>query len=184
MEYAKPQKLPDGRYFLKITSGGAPVRHQVNGLTLQDNLDARHPNFEVADPSLFKSVDEEILSKAKELKQEWFGKELSDETIVSAYQESVTDGVLGASLAIVRGEVATLAFDTAKTALKLEDVKADTKCDVVFELSGLWFLKKSFGPIWRVVQVRVRTPVSKVLPQEYIFTDEPEVEENPADYLD
>jgi len=184
MEYAKPQKLPDGRYFLKITSNGSAVRHQVNGLTLQDNLDARHPNFEVADAALFTSIDEEILTKAKEHKQEWFGKELSDETIVSAFQESVTDGVLGTSLAVLRGEVVTLAFDTAKQPLKLEDVKSGTKCDVVLELSGLWFLKKSFGPIWRVVQVRVRTPVSKVLPQEYMFTDEPEVEENPADYLD
>ena len=32
MEYGKPQKLPDGRYFLKISG----LRHQVNGMTVQD----------------------------------------------------------------------------------------------------------------------------------------------------
>jgi hypothetical protein len=185
MEYAKPQKLPDGRYFLKVTAGGAPVRHQVNGLVLQDSLDIRHPNFKLTDSSLFSQIDEEILVKAKESKQEWFGKELSDETITSAFQESVTDDILGTSLAVVKGQVATCAFDTQKTALALEDVKPDAKCDVVLELSGLWFLKKSFGPIWRVIQVRVRTgPRVQEVPKDYLFTDEPEVEEDPADYLD
>ena len=185
MEYAKPQKLPDGRYFLKVTAGGAPVRHQVNGMVLQDQLDTRHPNFKLEDPSLFSRIDEEILSKAKESKQEWFGKELSDETITNAFQESVTDGILGTSLAVVRGQVATCAFDTQKAPLALEDVKADTKCDVVLELSGLWFLKKSFGPIWRVIQLRVRTgPRAPAVPKDYLFTDDAEVDEDPADYLD
>lgn len=186
MEYAKPQKLPDGRYFLKISNAdGGPVRHQVNGLVLQDSLDNRHPNFKVEDQTVFSSVDEEILAKAKESKVEWFGKELSDETITNAFQESVTDGVLGASLATVKGQVVTTAYDTQKNELELADVKADTKCDVVFELSGLWFLKKSFGPIWRAIQVRVRTgPSARSISKEYLFSDEPEQEDDPADYLD
>ena len=187
MEYAKPQKLPDGRYFLKVSAGGAPVRHQVNGLVLQDSLESKSVNFKIEDPALFAGIDAEILAKAKESKQEWFGKELSDETITNAYQESVTDGALGASLMTVKSQVVTLAFDAQKNPLELQDVKADTKCDAVFELSGLWFLKKSFGPIWRVVQVRVRTgPKAPVVPRECLFADdlEPEVDDDPADYLD
>jgi hypothetical protein len=187
MEYAKPQKLPDGRYFLKVSSAGGAVRHQVNGMVLQDSLDVRHPNFKVEDAALFVTIDEEILAKAKESKQEWFGKELSDETIQNAFQESVTDGVLGASLAMLKGDVTTTAYDTQKNALELQDVKAGSKCDAMFELSGLWFLKKSFGPIWRVVQVRVRSGVQRAAPtKEYLFTDEVEVEveDDPADYLD
>lgn len=180
MEYAKPQKLPDGRYFLKVTG----ARHQVNGLTLQDSLSAKAVNFGVSDPSLFSQIDEEILTQAKESKVEWFGKELSDETIVNAYQESVTDGVLGASLATLKGEIVTVAFDTQKNQVELQDVKAGATVDVLLELSGLWFLKKSFGPIWRVIQVRVRGAPARVPPKEYLFTDEPEPEDDPADYLD
>ena len=56
MEYGKPQKLPDGRYFLKVSG----ARHQLNGLTLQASLSAKSVNFAVPDASLFKSVDEEI----------------------------------------------------------------------------------------------------------------------------
>jgi hypothetical protein len=184
MEYAKPQKLPDGRYFLKISG----ARHQVNGLELQDALAAKSVNFKVADSELFLGVDQALLTQAKASKLEWFGKELSDETIQNAFQESVTDGVLGASLATVKGQVATVAFDTRKNSVDLQDIKEGAKVDALLELTGLWFLKKSFGPIWRILQVRVRaSPKVPELPKEYLFSDEvdePEADEDPADYLD
>lgn len=180
MEYGKPQKLPDGRYFLKISG----QRHQVNGIIAQDGLASKSVNFKIEDPKIFNDIDAELLAKAKESKVEWFGKELSDETITNAFQESVTDGVLGASLASVKGQVVTLAFDSQKNVLTLEEVAAGSQCDALFELAGLWFLKKSFGPIWRVVQVRVRTGARPAaFPKEYLFSDEPE-EDDPADYLD
>jgi hypothetical protein len=182
MEYATPQKLPDGRYFLKISG----ARHQVNGLVLQDSLATKSVNFKT-DSDIFPKIDEEILAQAKQSKQEWFGKELSDETIQNAYQESVTDGVLGASLVTIKGQVATLAFDTRKNPVELKDIQPGAVCDCVLELAGMWFLKKSFGPIWRVVQVRVRAaPKAPEIPKEYLFSDEPEEpeDEDPADYLD
>jgi Family of unknown function (DUF5871) len=181
MDYGKPQKLPDGRYFLRISG----ATHQVNGLVLQDTLEAKSVNFKVPEGlDIFKTIDEQVLSKARDSKVEWFGKELSDETILNAYQESVTDGILGASLASVKGQVTTTVFDTQKNQLTVQDVKPETKCDVVFELAGLWFLKKSFGPVWRVVQVRIRGAAKPPTPKEYMFTDEPEDEEDPSDFLD
>ena len=182
MEYATPQKLPDGRYFLKISG----ARHQVNGLILQDSLATKSVNFKT-DSKIFAEIDEQVLAQAKQSKQEWFGKELSDETIQNAWQESVTDGVLGASLVTVKGQVATMAFDTRKNPVELADIQPETSCDVMLELSGLWFLKKSFGPIWRILQVRVRAaPKTPELPKEYLFSDDPAEpdEEDPADYLD
>jgi len=149
MEYGKPQKLPDGRYFLRISG----VQRQVNGLILEDGLTSKSVSFKVPDDvEVFKTVDSELLSQAKTSKVEWFGKELSDETITNAFQESVTDGNLGATLATVKGQVTTTAFDTQKNQIELQDVTSGSKCDVVFELAGMWFLKKSFGPIWRVRQ--------------------------------
>jgi hypothetical protein len=181
MEYGKPQKLPDGRYFLKISG----QRHQVNGIVAQDGLASKSINFKIEDQTVFDTIDADLLAKAKESKVEWFGKELNDDTIVNAFQESVTDGVLGASLVSVKGQVATLAFDRQKNPLALEDVAAGSQCDALFELAGLWFLKKSFGPIWRVVQVRVRTGAQAPnFPKECLFTDEVEDEDDPADYLD
>ena len=182
MEYGKPQKLPDGRYFLRI----AGKTQQVNGLVLQDSLETKTVKFKVPEGTdIFKAIDEELLTQAKASKVEWFGKELSDETILNAFQESITDGVLDASLATVKGQVTTTAFDTQKNQVELQAVKAETKCDVMLELAGLWFLKKSFGPIWRVLQVRVRGGMTiPPPPKEYMFTDEPEDDEDPADFLD
>jgi hypothetical protein len=181
MEYGKPQKLPDGRYFLKINGS----RHQVNGVTLQDSMTAKSVNFKVENSNLFTTIDNDLLTQAKESRVEWFGKELSDETIANAFQESVTDDVISAALATVKGEVVTTAFDIQKNSVELQEVAPGSKCDVLFELSGLWFLKKSFGPIWRVVQVRVRGGSQKAsFPKEYLFTDDPEEEDDPADYLD
>lgn len=181
MEYGKPQKLPDGRYFLRISGS----RHQVNGLVLQDSLTSKSVNFLVpTDNTLFKNIDEELLNQAKASKVEWFGKELSDETLVNAFQESVTDGVLGATLASVKGQVITTAYDSQKNLVEIQDVKEGSKCDAVLELAGLWFLKKSFGPVWRVIQIRVRGAQKAAPVKEYMFTDDPEEEDDPADYLD
>jgi len=182
MEYGKPQKLPDGRYFLRISG----KTQQVNSLVLQDTLETKTVKFKVPEGTsdIFKTIDEELLIQAKACKVEWFGKELSDETILNAFQESVTDGVLDASLATVKGQVTTTAFEAQKNPIELQAVKAETKCDLVLELAGLWFLKKSFGPIWRVLQMRVRGGAVPPAPKEYMFTDEPEDEEDPADFLD
>ena len=181
MEYGKPQKLPDGRYFLKING----AQRQVNGLVLQDDLSTKSVNFKVPEGSeIFSTIDGELLTQAKTSKVEWFGKELSDETIQTAFQESVTDGVIGASLASMKGQVVTVAFDTQKNSVELQDVKAGTTVDALLELSGLWFLKKSFGPVWRVLQVRVRGATRPVVKTEYAFMDEPADEEDPTDYLD
>lgn len=183
MEYGKPQKLPDGRYFLKIVG----QRQQLNGVSLLDDLTTKSLNIAITgeQTEIFSKIDEDILGQAKTSKVEWFGKELGDETITNAYQESVTDGVLGASLATVKGEIVTLAFDRQKNPVELQDVKKDAQCDIVIELSGLWFLKKSFGPIWRVIQVRVRGgPAVPDFPKEYLFTDDPAPEDDPTDYVD
>ena len=157
----------------------------MTGLVLQDDLSTKSVNFKVPEGSeIFSTIDGELLTQAKASKVEWFGKELSDETIQTAFQESVTDGVLGVSLASVKGQVVTVAFDTQKNSVEIQDVKAGTTVDALLELSGLWFLKKSFGPVWRVLQVRVRGVARPVVKTEYAFMDEPEEEEDPTDYLD
>lgn len=180
MEFGDPKKLPDGRYFLKI--GGAT--HQLNGLILQGTLATKSVNFGVSDSDLFTKIDDEIVEKAKQSSVAWFSKELSAETITNAYQESVTDSVLGASLASVKGEIVTTAFDSQKNPVELSAVADGSKCDVILELAGLWFLKKSFGPVWRVLQVRVRGAARPAPPKEYMFSDEPEDEDDPSDFLD
>jgi hypothetical protein len=182
MEYGRPVKLPDGRYLLKISDSLL----QVNNVKLSDSLTGSSVTFEVPESqqSVITAADESILAKAKESKQDWFGKDLSDEAIQNAFQDSLTDGAISASPARLKGEIVTVAYDTKKNSVDLQDVKEGQTCDAMLELAGLWFLKKSFGPIWRVVQVRVRGAAQPVY-KEYLFSDSPEDDEpDPADYLD
>mgnify|MGYP003331205172 CR=1 FL=1 len=125
MDYGKPQKLPDGRYFLKISG----QRQQLNGVTLLDDLATKSLNISITGDhsAIFSKIDEEILGQAKTSKVEWFGKELSDETITNAFQESVTDGVLGASLAVVRGQVATKSVASFAAAVTNETAAGGVK---------------------------------------------------------
>ncbi len=192
MDYSKPVKIPDGRYFLKVSQKGERIFHQVNNVTVQENL-SREVKTVTLVPSaknLFESIDNEFVSQAEVQKLEWFGKEISSETIRSAYQQSLSpDGSISLSLATIKGDVMTTLY-TAQKELT-ETIPAGSSCDVLLELAGLWFLKRSFGPIWRLVQARVRPgPRTKapVYPTELkIQPDDPEseeVEEDPTDYLD
>lgn len=181
MEFAVPQKLPDGRYFLKVT--GQMI--QLNNVKIQEGLSSPSVTIEVGSlEEKFSAIDEQIIAKAKESKVTWFGRDLSDETIQGAFQSSVTDGCLSASLAKVKGEVVTKAFNSQKEAIELSAVEAGSQCDLFVELAGLWFLKKSFGPVWRVIQARVRGGApARSFPTQYMFEDEAE-EDDPTDYVD
>lgn len=186
MEFSVPQKLADGRRFLKI-SGGLT---QLNGVRLQESLCSGNVTIEIPE-SLHEKIaarDEQIVAKAKEEKLTWFGADLKDETIQAAFQSSLTDGTLGVALAKVKGVVVTKAFDCQKNSVELETVEACTQCDVLVELAGLWFLKKSFGGVWRIVQTRVRGPPKPpTFPTQYMFEDEVEeeqAEDDPSDYID
>jgi len=181
MEFASPQKLPDGRYFLKITG----QMLQLSNVKIQEALSSPSVTIEVSEEK-FSAIDEAILAKAKESKVAWFGRELSDDTIQSAFQGSITDGTLSASLAKIKGQVVTKVFNNQKEPIELSAVEAGAQLDVFVELAGLWFLKKSFGPVWRVIQARVRgAPRGPSFPTQYLFEDEDEeVEDDPADYVD
>jgi len=191
MEYGTPVKIPDGRYFLKVSAkGDARVFHQVNNVQVDGTMtkETRQVNLRIPSKTLFENIDNELLSQAEVSKLEWFGKDVSAETIRSAYQASLSiDGELSAALASFKGQVVTTFFDDQKNPIK----EISGACDFLFELAGLWFLKRSFGPIWRVVQVRQRPapkPKTKGYPVEFQFADEPEPEaeedDDPTDYLD
>ena len=191
MEYGTPVKIPDGRYFLKVSAkGDSRVFHQVNNVQVDGIMtkETRSVNLKMPSKTLFENIDNELLSQAEVSKLEWFGKDVSAETIRSAYQASLSaDGELSASLASIKGKVLTTFFDAQKN--PIEEISG--ACDFLFELAGLWFLKRSFGPVWRVVQVRQRPapkPKTTRYPVEFQFADEPEPEaeedDDPTDYLD
>jgi hypothetical protein len=193
MEYSQPIKIPDGRYYLKVSKGGERVFYQLNKLKLVDEtlLAAKNLSFQLNEmsQSIVASVEQDLINQAVASKLDWFGKEIADETIQKAYQSALEGTIFQAPLATVKGDVVTVAYDTQKNGVELGSIQKDATLDVLVELSGLWFLKKSCGPIFRIAQIRVSSaPVQKkTFPTEYLFDDAPQdeaEEDSPADYLD
>ena len=177
MLFAKPAKLQDGRYFLKVTQDdGSRVMHQVNGVTFV-SIEGTQTTIKT-DSELFSDIDELIVAQAKQSKVEWFGKEISDETVSSAYQKSVNpESELSASFATIKGEIVTMFYDTQKNTL--DGVETGVPVDVLLELSGLVFTKRAFEPVWKVIQVRVKATPKPKFPREYLFKDDPVEEPEP-----
>jgi len=193
MEYSQPVKIPDGRYYIKVTKGGERVFYQLNKLKLVDDslLATKNLTFTLPENAcdILSAVEHELLSQAVASKLEWFGKEIADETITKAYQSAVEGNTFQAPLATVNGQVVVAAYDSKKEAVQLDQIQKDAVVDVLVELSGLWFLKKSFGPIFRLAQIRVpnQSAPRKTFPTQYLFDDaqdEVEESESPTDYLD
>ena len=177
MLYGVPTKLPDGRYFLKVTQdSGDRCVHQVNNVRLA--ADGNQVTITIpSDVTLFSDIDEQIVTQAKESKVLWFGKEIADETVMVAYQKSVNpEHELSASLVTIKGEVVTAFYDTQKN--RVDSVPSGS-VDVLLELSGLVFTKRAFEPVWKVVQGRVKAPQKPKFPREYLFKDDPAEEEEP-----
>lgn len=171
-----PSKLQDGRYFLKVS--GEKALYQLNNvrLTVADDNQATVTG---ADPALFDQIDDQIITQAKESKVAWFGKEISDETVVGAYQKSLNlESELCASLTTIKGKIVTTVYDTQKQLVSLSDIGTGS-VDAWFELIGLVFTKRTFEPVWKVIQVRIRSAPKSKFPREYLFRDDdPEEEED------
>ena len=177
MLFGTPTKLPDGRYFLKATD----VFHQINGVKFSLSADDQVTLGIPEGVNLFSEIDDAIIAQAKASKVEWFGKEIADETVDTAYQKSVNpERELSATLAKSKGKVLTTFYDTEKNVVAPKDIQ-DRVVDIMIELAGLVFTKRAFEPVWRVVQVRVKAPPKVRFPKDYLFTDDPVEEEEELD---
>jgi len=169
MEYGKPTKLQDGRYFLRITNkDGSRVLKQIN-------------NAETQEANCFKvsvdlnEYDSDILENAVKNSDEWFGKKIDIDALKKAFDSSVNTGLLEAPFVKRNSTVVTKVFDCERNEVSTDVLVPGTRCDILVELTGLWFLKKSFGPVWRLVQARLKK--ESTFPSKYMFEDEAESDE-------
>jgi len=191
MIYGQPKQLPDGRYYLKVqTDDSNRCMVQLNNTTLlTDFSDGENVTLSLSSKGMSKiqEINQCNLAAAKENGKLWFGKDVSDKTLEAAYTPNVNDETINVGKATVNKSVVTKCYDSDKNPVDLDTLKEGVKCDVMVEFSGLWFMKKTFGPIWRIAQIRLKAVPKKVYPDEYLFNDsEDELqtsEENDEDYI-
>jgi hypothetical protein len=187
--YGTPKQLPDGRYFLRVNKEDeSRVMIQLNGaklLTKFDESDLVTIELDPASTHKITDVDSQTLVAAKAHCEAWFGKVLSDQRLDAAYIKSMNGPSMNVSKAKVGSKIVTSFFSHTKSAIDPSSVDVGSKCDVILEFSGIWFMQKTFGPVWRVAQVRLSAPPKKLYPDEYLFQDADEVaeEEQDDDYI-
>jgi hypothetical protein len=163
--FSTPKKTQDGRYYVKSNEKKTV---QLNGVTLvsvsQDGM-----TLSVGSPQGLTDVDTMILQAAKENCMEWFSRVVLDKTLEAAYTKSFSDGVMNVSKPNFHKVY------LSREVVGEEALTDGLVCDVVLELSGISFTKKTFSPVWRIVQTRLKEPPKKKYHEEYLFQDEEEV---------
>lgn len=150
MEFSAPTKLPDGRYYVKVASDVRIVEKNVKIGEIQDDMVVT-----LSDTSQIQSFDEKLVDAAFQNSAQWFQREIVKDVIAGYYQSALEDKILQiVPNTTPKGKVAVGIFSDSKD--PLERVDPGTVCTVLLQLDGLWFLKKSFGPVWKLVQVRVK----------------------------
>jgi hypothetical protein len=148
--YSAPEKLHDGRLFVKIDPAHYVQLQSVTVGELSSTETIVH-----GDMSKIIQEDSRIIDDAVTNSTSWFGKEWSREQLQNYYQSSIDDS----SLQVQTG---TPTFFTPSKEHSKVPPSSGSICSVLLQLEGLWFLKRSFGPMWKLVQVRERKKVEPV----------------------
>ena len=148
--YSAPEKLQDGRYFVRVD----PAFYvQLQSVTVGEF--GQSDTIVHGDMTKIAAVDSQLIDDAVEHSKEWFSKEISKDTISKYYQSSIEDSSVQVTA------VKPVFFAPNKEVTKTPPAPGAI-CTVLLQLEGLWFLKRSFGPVWKLVQVRERKHVEPV----------------------
>ena len=122
--------------------------------------------------------EDDVLAKAKESKMAWFGKEIADSRLESAFTSSFSldENILSVHMA----ETVRL-YDAKRVLLENRELAKDDVVDVVVQLRSVQFLQKSFETEWVLHQAKFKAepkPKKAVVDfSDCLFEEEPEEEE-------
>jgi len=176
MKYGTPKQSADGRYYLKVSTDSPDddrVLVQLDGVTL-DSVDSSQYTVTLSSKAQEKvcHIDSQNLVSAKENCVSWFGKDLTEKTLNAAYTTTTDTDTMNVSKATVKGQVITKIFDSKNRPVDESDTPQEGRCDMILEFSGICFSKKTFSPIWKAVQIRLKSEPPKKYTDECLFVDD------------
>lgn len=152
MSYEDPVKLQDGRYFVKATE---PILVTVNNATLGSPITSDDIRLKLsgADVNIIGQWDSKFVDAATENSATWFQREMARDAVASYYQSALDDDTMEVQASTdKKGRVNVHCFDHANNIVP----DANGTCRVLLRFEGLWFLRKTFGPVWKLVQCKMR----------------------------
>ena len=168
--FSLPKKTQDGRYYVKPLEQKTVQLNNVS--VVSSSQDGVTLSLSEASQGLVSDVDALILNSAKENCESWFSRVVAEKTLEAAYSKSFSDG-----------GVMNVTKPTYHRVYRSKELVSDGElvegvvCDVVLELSGVSFTKKTFNPIWKLVQTRLKVVIvpKKKYHEDYLFQDEEHV---------
>lgn len=165
--FSIPKKTQDGRYYVK------PVEQktvQLNNVSIiSSSQDGVTLSLDEASQRLVGDVDALILTSAKENCESWFSRVVAEKTLEAAYSKSFSDGgVMNVTKPVYHRVYRN------RELVGEGDITDGTVCDVVLELTGISFTKKTFNPVWKIVQTRLKVVIvpRKKYHEDYLFQDD------------
>ena len=159
MIYNNPTQDTDGTYIVKVRNDEEKkCLVQLKAVSVKDL--GEEVEIHVKNAKKIKVIDEENLSTAAERSGEWFKKEMKVDKLKSLYVPSLSKNVLTADKIS-----ASRVFNPEKESIPFDIIKETKKADVLLEFAGIWFAKKTFGPIWNIIQIRLVPPQQEPEPE-------------------
>jgi hypothetical protein len=169
--FGVPKKTQDGRYYVKPNEKKFVQLNGVSVVSLsQDSI-----TLSVGEAPSVTDVDALVLASARENSELWFSRVVADKTLEAAYKKSFSKGVMNVT------KPAYHKVYKNRDLVGEESIAEGTVCDVVIELCGVSFTKKTFSPVWKIVQTRLKEPPKKKYHEEYLFQDDEQLEASDDD---
>jgi hypothetical protein len=168
--FGVPKKTQDGRYYVKPNDKKLV---QLNGVKIVSvSQDSATLALDDAAQKAVSDVDALVLSCAKENCELWFSRVVADKTLEAAYTRSFSSGTMNVT------KPAYHKVYRVREVVSEEELVEGAVCDAVLELSGISFTKKTYSPVWKIVQTRLKEPPKKKYHEEYLFQDDEHVSDD------
>ena len=175
--FSSPKKTQDGRYYVKVLEQKLVQLNNIKIVSSNSSQESVTLTLSDDTQAVISAIDTCNLEAAKVNQESWFNRQVADKTLEAAYIKSFSDGIMnvtkGKGYRVYRGK------DLTDDVLSEGDV-----CDVMLEFTGISFTKKTFGPVWRIIQTRLKVAPKKKYHDEYLFQDDEPVELSDEDLFE
>lgn len=178
---------PSGRVVLQTPTMSLPfgvTPYDVNGDIQSYSVELSFRGCD-ADPKLqdfldkVRDLDEHMIDMATQHSESWFGKKLTREMVAEFYRRILNDKnpeyppfiKLKVGLGM-NGEPNAQFYDENRQRVGIEYLTKGSQVKVIFEISSVWFVNRTFGTTFRISQAAVVNKPNRL--QEYAFCEEEE----------
>lgn len=173
----RPNKVEDNVYFSKIMDGSSEITFQIPKTKIYFDKEKEKCKILLDENSIdeLESISKGVISITSEKSNEFFGKEIDNDSCSSLYRNAISDG----NLLNCFYSDETYFFDK-KMELNVSDIPDETTGIVLLKGDVVVYTKTAFYIRWEIQQMKVKTEKSskpkETLLTEYSIIDTPEDE--------